>query len=401
MSHHHGGFGHGPHIGRRAALGGIGAALTLASLKPAFGAVGFPQRLVIINLLGGMDGLAAVVPYGDPALMGLRAPLVPPPVGKPGGMYDLGGFFGLNPAMPNLYAMFKANQMLAVHAVGGIVNTRSHFAGQTALQGGEVASTTTGWMNRLTALLPTLQGGLEAGVVFSPSLPLIAQGAVQMAAWAHAPFATTPGALAALVETLGAPDPLIGSPIESGFNDQLTMKNWLKGAPATKSPLQQQMQAAGLFLAASGGPAIALVEVDGLDTHTNQNGTLATVLADIDASIGVLAATAVNAWANTVVMTITEFGRTAYINGCAGTDHGTGLAMFLAGGAVAGGRVIGTWPGLGSGQLLDGRDLAPTTDIRAVIMGVLRDHLGLSASSLATVFPNATGISPMDGLVTS
>jgi len=395
MSHHH----HhplpvGPNLTRRATLGGIGAALALSRIRPAYAGVAFAQRLVIINLRGGLDGLATVVPYGDPNLATLRAALTPPPVGQTGGMFDLGGFYGLNPAMPNMYAMFQANQMLAVHAVGNILNSRSHFADQTALQSGELAGTTSGWMNRLAGVLSFVAGGSEVGVVIGPGMPTIAQGPLQLASYAGSSLVATPNTLAALVETLGAPDPLIGAPVQSGFNDKALFQGWLSGQKYTGSPLVTALQQAGVFLNSPGGPALAVVETDSFDTHINQVTRLTTALADLDNAMAALKLGLGASWANTVVMTITEFGRTVAVNGCGGSDHGTGFAMFLAGGAVVGGRVIANWPGLGQ------RDLAGTTDVRSVIMGVLRDHLGLNATQLATVFPNAgAGVSPIGGLV--
>ncbi len=406
MATHGGAFPGGPILTRRAALGGMGAALSLAHFKPARAGVSFPQRLVILNVLGGLDGLSAVIPYGDPYLAGLRAPLLPPAVGQPGGMLDLGGFYALHPSLPNLYKMYQSGQMLAVHAVGGILNSRSHFADQDALQAGELGTASSGWMNRLASLLPTVQGGVEAGMVLGSAMPTIAQGPANGAglpligSWVHSGAAPTPNTLAALVETLGAPDPLIGGPIQSGFNERQQLQTWLSGNKMpTASPLQAAMQAAGVFISAAGGPAVALVQTtDSVDTHTSQVSRLQPLLSDIDASIGILAAAAGSTWANTVVLTITEFGRTAAINGCAGTDHGTGFAMFLAGGAVAGGRVIAQWTPLNN--LWQNRDVWPNTDIRSVIMGVLQDHLQLTPDQLATVFPNA-GVSPMGGLVTA
>jgi uncharacterized protein (DUF1501 family) len=393
----------GPSISRRAALGGIGAALTLARIRPARAGVGFPQRLVIVNIRGGLDGMSAVVPYGDPNLVGLRAPLVPPAVGQPGGMFDMGGFYGLNPSLPNTYAFFKANHMLAVHAVGNISQTRSHFADQGALELGQLDQTgpTVGWINRLVGLLQTVPGGVEAGVSFSANNPAISQGTAPMGAWSYAIWPPTPNELAALVETLGAPDPLIGAPTQSGFNDRTTFQQWINGsnAPPGQTALQVAMRNAGIFIGASGGPAIAAIECSDADTHVLQVSRLQTALSDFDNGLALLATGAGSAWANTVVMTITEFGRTAAVNGCTGTDHGTGFAMMLAGGAVAGGKVIADWPGLSQSQLYQGRDLAPTTDVRAVLMGVLQYHLGLSAAELATVFPGSSGITPMTGLV--
>jgi uncharacterized protein (DUF1501 family) len=407
MSHIHPSIlpsGHGgPAITRRMALGGLGAALTLARLRPARAAVSFPQRLVVVNIRGGLDGMSAVVPYGDPNLAGLRAPLIPPPVGQNGGMLDMGGFYGLNPGLPNLYSLYQANQMLAVHAVGNLLLTRSHFAGQGAIELGQTQQTgaVSGWVDRLVGLLQTQPGGVEPGVSFGAGNPLIGQGANPMGAWSSSDWPPTKDTLAALVETLGATDPLIGPPTESGFDDRNYFQSWLaaSNAPQGASPLQVAMRAAGIFIAASGGPAIAVVESDAADTHTGQLPRLAALFADLDASVALLQVAAGSTWANTVVLTLTEFGRTAYVNGCGGTDHGTGMAVFLAGGAVAGGRVIADWPGLGPSQLYQGRDLAPTTDVRAVLMGVLQGHLGMSLSQLATIFPNATGVSPMSGLV--
>ena len=398
-------FPGGPVLSRRAALGGMGAALSLAHFRPARASVPFPQRLVILNVLGGLDGLSTVIPYGDQYLAGLRAPLLPPGVGQPGGMLDLGGFYGLNPSLPNLYKMYQSGQMLAVHAVGGVLCSRSHFADQAALQAGELGTASSGWLNRLAGLLPTVQGGVEAGMVLSTAMPPIAQGPANAAglplvgSWAHSGAAPTPNTLAALVETLGAPDPLIGGPIQSGFNERQQLQTWLSGNKMpTASPLQAAMQAAGVFISSVGGPAVALVETtETVDTHTSQVSRLQPLLSDIDTSIGILAAAAGGSWANTVVLTITEFGRTAEVNGCGGTDHGTGFAMFLAGGAVAGGRVIAQWTPLNN--LYQNRDVYPNTDVRSVVMGVLQDHLQLTPAQLATVFPNA-GVSPLGGLVT-
>jgi uncharacterized protein (DUF1501 family) len=412
MSHIHsalhsncaGGFHGGPAITRRLALGGLGAALTLAHLRPARAAVSFPQRLVVINMRGGLDGMSAVVPYGDPYLAGLRASLIPPPVGQNGGMLDMGGFYGLNPGMPNMYSLYQAGQMLAVHALGNVLLTRSHFAGQEAVELGQTqqSGAPNGWINRLVGLLQT-EGGVEAGVSFGANNPLIGQGPAPMGAWSTSNWAPTNNTLAALVETLGETDAQIGPPTEAGFTDRSYFQSWLAASnvPQGATPFQIAARAAGIFIAASGGPAIAVIENNASDTHTGQLTRLATLFADLDASIALLQqAAGPTTWANTVVVTLTEFGRAAAVNGCAGTDHGTGLAMFLAGGPVAGGKVIANWPGLAPSQLYQGRDLAPQTgDVRAVLMGVLQGHLGLSPSQLATVFPDATGISPMSGLV--
>lgn len=153
-------------------------------------------------------------------------------------------------------------------------------------------------------------------------------------------------------------------------------------------------------MAAPDGPRIGFVEDTGWDTHGGELAVLDRKLAELDAGLQAFHDGAQPVWPRTVVAVVTEFGRTAAINGTGGTDHGTGGVAFLAGGAVAGGRVAGDWPGLGRAQLNEGRDLRATTDLRAVFKGVLRDHLGLDADVLARrVFPDSTALAPMSGLV--
>ncbi|MEQ1508313.1 MAG: DUF1501 domain-containing protein, partial [Myxococcota bacterium] len=153
----------------------------------------------------------------------------------------------------------------------------------------------------------------------------------------------------------------------------------------------------GRMLAADGGPRIAVVERGGWDTHTAQDRTLTQGLDGLARSIAGLRDGLGDRWADTVVVAATEFGRTVRGNGTGGTDHGTGGVALLAGGAVAGGRVVADWPGLDDGALLDGRDLRPTTDLRRVFAGILRDHLRVPERALRGVFPG--GVAPLDGLV--
>jgi len=157
------------------------------------------------------------------------------------------------------------------------------------------------------------------------------------------------------------------------------------------------------LMAADDGPRISALAFDGWDTHANEGGPvgrLAQLLGGLDSAFAEFEQGLGGRWRNTAVMVITEFGRTARINGTEGTDHGTGTIALLAGGAIAGGRVIADWPGLKDANLQDGRDLKPTTDLRAVLKGVMKDHLGLSDRTLANaVFPESSGIKPMQGLV--
>lgn len=158
-------------------------------------------------------------------------------------------------------------------------------------------------------------------------------------------------------------------------------------------------RAAGDLLRAPNGPRIAALELGGWDTHTAQANRLQVPLRQLDAGLAALKSSLGPAWAQTAILVMTEFGRTARLNGTNGTDHGTGTVAFIVGGAVAGGQVRADWPGLGSGQLLEDRDLAPTTDLRAVAKGMLVAHLGLDQAALARVFPGSSGVSAMAGLI--
>jgi uncharacterized protein (DUF1501 family) len=401
MSHLHQFTSGGPLLRRRTALLGLGAALTLGRASVAFAAGTSTKRLVVINTMGGLDGLSLVAPYGDPNLAKLRSQIMAPQPGQPGGMFDLGGFYGLHPAMPNLYAMFQEGQAAMVHAVGNEDSDRSHFQGQDYLQGGVPETTSSGWLNRLASLVPAAPG-MQSGINMSNSSPLLVRGASILAGWAPDPFPQiSPGFVGALVSLL-QPDPLLGPAYSVGFEDRSSFNADFASQPIPQglSQLQTLAFAAGDILSNPNGPRIAAIATPSFDTHDQQVSRLQSGLSDLDGAILHLKTALGSAWADTVVLTMTEFGRTAYANGdpTCGTDHGTAFAVLLAGGAVNGGKVYGQWPGLSSSQLYQGRDLAPTADFRSVAMGVLQGHLGISGSGLAQVFP-ASGVSPMGGLV--
>jgi uncharacterized protein (DUF1501 family) len=390
-------------IGRRSLLLGLGASLAVG--RPSLaqsGASGAP-RLVIINTRGGLDGLSLVAPYGDKNLAPLRAQIMAPPVGTAGGMFDLGGFFGLHPAMPSLYAMYQAGEAAMVHAVGNIVITRSHFDGQDCLQSGAAELLTSGWLNRVMGAVGS-QPGMQSVISMAACQPLITQGANISAGWSPGSlgFSSTPF-ITSLTQLLQN-DALLGPAYRDGYQDRALFSTMLKQPPMPSglSGLQELAWAAGDFLASANGPRIAAIQTESFDTHCYQVARMNTGLADLDGALACLKTALGSAWAQTVVMTMTEFGRTAAANGNAscGTDHGTAFAVILAGGAVAGGKVLATWPGLAANQLYQGRDLAPTVDVRSIAVGILQQHMGIPASALQTVFPGAA-VTPMTGLVNS
>ena len=233
------------------------------------------------------------------------------------------------------------------------------------------------------------------------SVPLLLRGAAPVANWAPHGFATPAPELYARIAALGRDDRLIGPAIAAGLRARE-----FAGAVVALEPGDRARQAfptlaeaAGQMLAAADGPRIAALELSGWDTHVAQMARLAAPLRELDAGLAALKAALGAAWRRTAVLVVTEFGRTARINGTQGTDHGTATVAFVLGGAVAGGWVRADWPGLGDGKLFENRDLAPTRDVRAVAKGLLAGHLGLSEAALGGVFPGSFGVAPMGGLL--
>ena len=389
-----------PHLTRRCALLGLASACTLGRVSLALADAPTQQRFVVIILRGALDGLAAVVPYGDAALAGLRGDILPPAPGQDGGLLDLGGFYGLHPALTDLHAVYQAGEALAVHAVAGPYRVRSHFEAQDYLESGADHRLASGWLNRVVTTLQTPPGQHEA-MAIGVSVPLLLRGPAVAASWAPHGTATLDADLYVRIAELSRADPLLGPAIAEGLGERGFSDRVLAGeeAPRNRYAFPALAKAAGEMLRADAGPRIAALEIGGWDTHAAQIPRLAGVLRQLDAGLAALKAGLGDAWRQTVVLTMTEFGRTVRPNGTKGTDHGTGTVAFLLGGAVRGGRVLADWPGLGPGRLFEDRDLQPTCDLRSVAKGVLAEHLGLGASSLAAVFPDSAAAQPMHGLL--
>ncbi len=390
-----------PIMTRRTALLGLAGAVSLGRSALALAPAPTDKRLIVIILRGAMDGLGAVVPYGDPALIGLRAGLLPQPeIGQPGGLRDLGGFYGLHPALANLHTLYQAGEMLPVHAVAGHYRSRSHFEAQDYLESGADQRLSSGWLNRAVTALPV--GRRDQGAItIGNGTPLIARGPADIGAWAPSQTPAADEALLAKIVALDSHDPLLHAALVEGIAERDFARRTLAPAslPEHRRPFVVLAEAAGRLLAAPDGPRIAALEIGGWDTHQNQQRQLATALADLDRGIAALHAAIGSAWRDTAILAVTEFGRTPRINGTNGTDHGTGTVAFLAGGSISGGRVLADWPGLGAGRLLDDRDLQPTRDLRSVIKGLLAGQLGLGAASLSRIFPHSREAAPQSGLL--
>lgn len=369
-------------------------------------AAGHDPRLITIILRGALDGLSAVAPVADPDYAALREGIALTAATA----LPLDGFFVLHPAMPNFARLYAARQALVVHAVATPYRDRSHFDGQDVLESGQPGPgrTGSGWLNRALAALPAgepVRGGLGIGA----TTPLILRGPAPVLGWAPQSLPKAEDDLAARVLDLyrHRDAPLADALARGRETDRMARRagetDRPRGGMGTAPGMRQAAEGAARLLAQEDGPRIAALAFDGWDTHANEGGAtgrLAGLLAGLDGAFAALEQGLGPAWSRTTVVVVTEFGRTAHVNGTTGTDHGTATVAFLAGGAVRGGRVIADWPGLKPPQLHESRDLRPTTDLRAVLKGILAAQLGLSLRVLAqSVFPDSGAVPPMPGLL--
>ena len=393
---------------RRAFLASAGAFVAWANLPTFALAAGRDPRLVVVILRGAMDGLAVVPPVGDPDYVSLRGDLA---IGAPGlgEVLPLDGFFALNDAMPLLHARYKQGKAVIFHAASTSYRERSHFEGQDVLESGleRPLNAPSGWLNRAVTALPTREGiRPTTALAITQTVPLILRGPAPTLTWTPARFQPLSGDTAQrLLDLYTHVDPELARVFQEGVSvDMLAGSGRAeKRSGAVGGDFKELATAAAKLLSTPDGPRVGALSYDGWDTHVKEgpgDGRLAKLLGALDDSLQALAEGLGSVWSDTVVLVVTEFGRTARENGADGTDHGTATTAFLLGGAVNGGRVIADWPGLKEKQLYEARDLAPTTDLRAVFKGVLRDHLGLSERVLDTdIFPGSIGVRPLDDLL--
>ncbi len=394
---------HLPAFGRRTALLGLAAALTLPRARVAFADAPGEARFAVVLLRGGLDGLFAVQPYGEADFRELRGALALPEPGQEGGLLDLGGRFGLHPRLTQIHAMYAANEALPVHAVAGNWRSRSHFMAQDLLEAGADHLMSSGWLNRALSALPARAGAQPTGLSVGTDLPLMMRGPTRVGTYAPRGGGTPAPDLLARIAELNAGDPVSGPAITEGLQARGYAVTAL-GAEAAARPqpggaFRALAIAAGRLLAQPDGPRVAAFELNGWDTHSAQVNRLNAPLFQLDEGLGALKEALGEHWRRTAVLVVTEFGRTVRVNGTGGTDHGTGGVAFVLGGAVAGGKVGGDWPGLAQGRLFENRDLAPTTDLRSLAKGLLRDHLGLPAQAVARAFPGSEAAAPTGSLV--
>lgn len=361
------------------------------------------KKLIVLFQRGAVDGLSVVVPYGDGHYYDARPNISIPSSGKSDGVLDLNGYFGLHPALASVFPLWQNKSLGFVHACGSPDPTRSHFDAQNFMECGTPGNPATpdGWMNRLLSVLPGEHAPTQA-ISLGPVLPRIFQGKMNVSN-------------VALGKNAGQPTPADRPMVESAFNELYKGNDpisqaYLQGQVARKqlmSDLQQHMEAASqgapspngftdsaqrLAQLINGDPNIQLVFLDlgGWDTHVNQGsskGQLANHLTGLGDGLAALVNGLGSSYNDTVILVMSEFGRTMHENGDGGTDHGHGNAMWVMGGGIKGGVIQGQWPGLDTDNLYEQRDLAVTTDFRTVIAAVLQQHMRLSADQLTVVFP--------------
>ena len=440
-------------VSRRGFLGALGAG-ALLTLYPRFASAAAPadHRLLVVLLRGAMDGLHLLPPRADPAYARLRGAIA---VNDP---LVLDGSFGLHPKLPFAHGLYAQKQLLPVLAVAPPYRQRSHFDAQDCLENGtdRPGGARDGWIGRCIDALsdrPSAARGRAGGVAIAQVMPLAMRGSAQSEIWSpplpraldeemlrqlQPLYAADPQLAAAYADAMMADEAMESMPMNSMFADSMLVDGMTMNGmtmdgtsaermtsermPRERTPgsrasndanararaargrfgLTQAMAAAAKQMHGAEGARIAFVEDTGWDTHRGQVAALDRKFGELDQGLRAVRDGLGADWAKTVVVVVTEFGRTAAVNGSAGTDHGVGGHALLAGGAVRGGRILGDWPGLSGGALLDGRDLRPTADLRAVFKGVLAAHLRVPEAALdRTIFPESAAIAPMSGLIAS
>jgi len=387
-----------------ALAGSAALAPMLGPIRTARADAGAP-RLIVVMLRGAVDGLNVVVPYNDQAYYESRPTIAIQKPGADNGAVQLDGRFGLHPALAGLMPLWNEKKLAFIHAAGSPDPNRSHFDAQQYIENGTPGrqATADGWMNRTLAALPGTRTPTDALSV-GPVLPFILRGPISVANLPLGPNAAQPMAIDQ-PQVASAFDKLYsGTDRQSlayrqgreartelvadmaGDEEQKMANN---GAPPANTFPAMANRLAGLM---TKDPHIrlAFAALGEWDTHVNQgahDGQLAVRLRPLGDGLAALASGLGPLWNDTVVVVISEFGRTVHENGNRGTDHGHGNVIWLAGGGVNGGKVYGDWPGLATAQLYQGRDLAVTTDYRHVLATVLKRHMHLPDATMAKIFP--------------
>jgi len=348
-------------------------------------------RLVFVLLRGGFDGLAAVVPYSDPAYHGLRGALAY----NDSDLVHLNDAFALAPGLAPLKAAFwDRNELAVLHAMAIPYRTRSHFDGQAILETGldKPLGAGDGWLNRLLQVMP----GERSGIAIASGMPRSMTGPFDVQTWSPAQLGAVDDAYLDRLAVLYRADGTLHGRFEAALQQQTMVGE----EPMSRGPngggqrgaITPLMNAAAKIMKNPAGPNVAAVEFSGWDTHANQGlagGNLDRLLGQLADGLASFRTEMGDAWSNTTVVVMTEFGRTARPNGTRGTDHGTAGAGFVIGPKLARSTVVADWPGLSDRALYEGRDLNPTLDTRSVLKGAIAATFDLNAQQAERVFPDS------------
>ncbi len=379
---------------------GAGTALAFCP-RVVFGQVPSSSRLVFVLLRGGLDGLAAVVPTGDPGYASVRSGLS----FNTSDLVELADGYALAPGLAGLKPFWDRNELAVVHAVAIPFPTRSHFDGQAILETGldRPSGSADGWLNRL---LQVMDGRLE-GIAVAAGLPRSMAGSVQVTTWSPANLGAVDDGYLDRLHFLYRQDARLANAFEAALqlSDTAGAMDTSRMAPngvAARGAMAPTLAAAARFLTAPDGPNVAAVEFGGWDTHANQGtagGVLDRLLGQLASGLATFRDEMGPAWRETTVVVMTEFGRTARANGTRGTDHGTAGVSFVLGPGVGSSRVVADWPGLGERDLFEGRDLRGTVDTREVLKGVLGGTFDMTPAQLDRVFPGAGNLERLRDLM--
>jgi len=383
---------------RREFLGAMcaGGIATYGRPVVRFAHVRHSGRLVFVLLRGGVDGLASVVPYGDPAYEGLRGAMA----FETGLLTPLDDTFGLAPGLARLHSFWERDELLVLQAMAIPYRTRSHFDGQAILETGldRPIGSADGWLNRLLQVMP----GERAGIAVASGLPRSMTGSFAVQTWSPAQLGVVDDEYLQRLAALYRQDRALAGGFEAAIQQQAALgEEPDAGGGAGRGGIVPIMQATARLLRAPGGPNVAAVEFSGWDTHANQGlaaGPLDRLLGQLAEGLVEFRTSMESAWVDTTVVVMTEFGRTARPNGTRGTDHGTGGAGFVLGPRVSKSRIVADWPGLGAAHLFEGRDVRGTLDTRSALKGVLGGVFDLTGGQLERVLPGSSRVPTLEFL---
>lgn len=368
----------------------LGGMATFALPNVLFARTRHPGRFVFVLLRGGVDGLAAVVPHGDPAYASLRGAMA----FEASDLTPLDDTFGLAPGLAPLRAFWDAGELAVLHAMAIPYRTRSHFDGQAILETGmdKPIGSSDGWLNRVLQVMD----GERSAIAVAAGMPRSLTGPFEVQTWSPTQLGVVDDAYLERLATLYRTDRTLAGRFEAALQQQeMVGEEAMAAGNARRGGVGPIMQAAARILKPETGPNIAAVEFSGWDTHANQGtagGALDRLLGQLADGLLAFKIDMGPAWKTTTVVVMTEFGRTARPNGTRGTDHGTGGVGFVLGPTLTRSRIVADWPGLSDGALFEKRDVRPTLDTRAVLKATLAGTFDMTPAQLARVFPGSDGV---------